>query len=111
MEPDPPHSPADEEIVGIRRGRAVLRIRVTPRSGRTGVELGAGHLAVRVRAPAERGRATEEALRAVAEWLGLPPTRLKLVAGETGRNKTVSIEGKDAADLRKLVAEKLDRGA
>jgi uncharacterized protein len=93
----------------VSRGRAIVRIRVTPRSGRTGVSFGDGHLAVRVRAPAEGGKATEEALRALADWLGFARSSLELLAGATSRLKTVAVAGIEAADLRKLVTERLGR--
>ena len=100
-----------DDAVGSSRGRAVIRIRVTPRSSRTGVAAGPGCLAVRVRAPAEAGKATEEALRALADWLGLPRSRLTLAAGGASRLKVVSVTGETPDDLRKRVAERLGEDA
>jgi len=73
-----------------------LTVRVRPRSGRTAV--GGDHdgaLVVRVRAPAEGGRATDEALRAVADALGLRAGAVTLRSGPTSRTKVLDLEGDD----------------
>jgi hypothetical protein len=51
-----------------------------------------GALVVRVAEPAEGGRATEAALRAVAIALQLPRRAVTLVRGTTSRNKIVDID-------------------
>lgn len=102
----PPEDSPDP--VGTSRGRATLRIRVTPRARTTGVTAAGGHLAVRVRAAAEGGKATEEAIRAVAGLLGIGRSRLEVIAGATSRLKTLGVEAIDPADLRKLLAKRLE---
>ncbi len=81
-----------------------LTVRVRPRSGRTTV--GGDHdgaLVVRVRAPAEDGRATAEVLRAVADALGLRPGAVTLRSGPTSRTKVLDVEG-DEHELAAVVA-------
>jgi uncharacterized protein len=58
-----------------------------------------GALVVRVVEPADRGRATAAALRAVADALGVPRRSVTLVAGATARRKmvTVDVAGGDGA--------------
>lgn len=87
----------------------ILLVRVTPRARRLGVEAGAGRLAVRVGAPAERGRATEEALGRIADFLDLPRSALSLASGATSRDKRVRVAGFTPSDLRKRIAERLGR--
>jgi uncharacterized protein (TIGR00251 family) len=78
-----------------------LRVRLTPRGGRDEVRLLAdGSLAVRVAAPPVEGRANEALRRAVAKALGVAPSRVQLVRGERSREKTLSVEGIDAAGVR-----------
>jgi uncharacterized protein YggU (UPF0235/DUF167 family) len=90
----------------------VLRLRVRPRSSRRGV-LGtnAGTLAVGVAAAPEGGKATAEAMKVVASWLGVAPSRLGLISGATSRSKRVLVSGETAGSLRRLVAERLAAGA
>ncbi|MGN6593920.1 MAG: DUF167 domain-containing protein [Terriglobales bacterium] len=48
--------------------------------------------AVAVTAPADGGRANRAIERALAEHLGIPPSRVRIVLGFTAREKVVEIE-------------------
>ena len=48
--------------------------------------------AVAVTAPAADGRANRAIERALAEHLGLPPSRVRIVLGHTARDKVVEIQ-------------------
>ncbi|HQT73579.1 MAG TPA: DUF167 domain-containing protein [Acidiphilium sp.] len=56
-------------------------------------------LRVAVAAPPQEGRANEAVLKALAEGLGLSPSRLALRAGAQARDKLVLATGLSAADL------------
>src|SRR5437660_1730151 len=60
---------------------ASITVRVVPRSSRAIVERWPRGIVVRVRAPAEAGRATEEARRVLAAALGTPRSRVTLRTG------------------------------
>jgi uncharacterized protein YggU (UPF0235/DUF167 family) len=80
-----------------------LAIRVRPGAGRTLV--GGAHggaLLVRVGEPAVDGRATEAALRAVAEAFGVRRQQVALVMGATTRDKVVDVMGDEAVLSRRL---------
>jgi uncharacterized protein (TIGR00251 family) len=83
------------------RGDGVrLAIRCIPRGGADRIEgVVEGRLRVRVAAPAVDGEANDALLRLLADELDLPRGAVRLVAGQTGRNKTLAIEGIDAAGL------------
>ena len=99
-----------------RAGGTDLFVRLTPRSSRDGIdgfgEAGDGslHLLARVRAVPEKGAANQALERLVAEWLGVPRSRVAVVAGGTSRLKTVRIAG-DAGDLARRVAELAGRSS
>ncbi len=83
----------------------LLRVRLTPRSAREQVTLlDDGSLAVRVSAPPVDGRANAALERAVASALGVAPSRVALVRGTRGRDKTLRVEGLNAADVRERLA-------
>jgi uncharacterized protein (TIGR00251 family) len=70
----------------------VLAIRVKPSAARTRV--GGSHgtaLVVAVTAPPVDGRATEAAIRAVAEALDIPVRQVSLRTGATSRDKLLTI--------------------
>jgi uncharacterized protein (TIGR00251 family) len=78
-----------------------LRVRVQPRASRDA--LGGerqGALVVRLTAPPVEGRANEALARILAEALGVAPSAVRLVRGESGRDKLVSVAGIDAATAR-----------
>jgi uncharacterized protein (TIGR00251 family) len=82
-----------------------MAVRVRPGAART--EVGGRYgdaLVVRVTARAVEGKATEAALRAVADAFGVRRRDVRLVSGTRSRDKVVDVEG-DAAEL----AARLDR--
>ncbi|HEY5987908.1 MAG TPA: DUF167 domain-containing protein [Streptosporangiaceae bacterium] len=71
-----------------------VTIRVQPGSARTVVGGRRGDaLMVRVTARPVEGKATEAALRAVADAFGVRPREVHLVTGMTSREKVVRIDG------------------
>ena len=82
-----------------------VAIRVAPASSRTSVGGRRGDaLVVRVTQPAVDGRATEAALAAIAEALGVRRGDVRLVRGATSRDKIVAIDD-SSAELRGRLAE------
>jgi uncharacterized protein len=79
-----------------------LTIRVTPGARRPGADGPA--LAVRVAARAVDGAATEAALAAVAEALGVRRRQVALVRGATARTKVVEVDGDDAVLAERVTA-------
>lgn len=80
---------------------AFLPVRVTPAAGRDALLGWQGDvLRLSVAAPAERGKANEAALRLLAVALGLSRQRLRIVRGQTSRQKLIAIEGVDEVEVR-----------
>ena len=85
-----------------------VAIRCVPRGGADRIEgVVEGRLRVRVAAPAVDGAANDALLRLLADELGVARNAVRLIAGETGRNKVVAIEG---IDPERLVARWPDLG-
>ena len=70
--------------------RVTLHVRPNASATRVGGEHD-GALVVRVKAPAEHGKATAAALDALAEALALPRRSVSLVSGATSRRKIVEV--------------------
>lgn len=69
-----------------------ITVRVTPNAKETRVErLGEGIFAVWVREPPREGRANRAVRAALAEFLGIVPSRLSIASGRGSRRKIVSI--------------------
>ncbi len=84
-----------------------MRVEIHVRPNASDTVVGGTHggaLVVRVKEPAHQGRATEAALRAVADALMVPRRCVTVVRGGTSRKKLIEIDapgsGRDFADNR-----------
>lgn len=59
-----------------------------------------GSLTIYIKAPAIEGRANLAAVKLVAKYCGVTPSRVKLVRGATSRNKVFEIADKSPDSLR-----------
>jgi uncharacterized protein (TIGR00251 family) len=86
---------------------AVLRVRLTPKGGRTEVirRDKAGVVYVRVAAPPVDGAANRALIALLSDALHVPKSRIAFQAGETRREKTLRIAGLDAPTLEIRLAE------
>ena len=76
-------------------------MRVQPRASRDGLGgVREGALVVRLTAPPVEGAANAALLKLLAKVLGLPPSALELLRGQSGRDKLVLARGLDAATAR-----------
>jgi len=94
-------------------GGVSVRLRVTPRGGSDRIDglardaEGGRFLKLRVSAVAEKGQANEAVVRLLAKAWRLPRTALTITAGESGRNKVVTVAG-DAAVLEAQISTWLE---
>jgi uncharacterized protein (TIGR00251 family) len=89
--------------------RIELEVRVQPRSRRRGVEkIPDGRFKIRVNAAPDKGKANKEMLEVLADYLGLSPSRLKIVRGETDRDKTIALD-LEPKEFEVLKARRQDR--
>ena len=73
-----------------------LTCRIHPRATHDRVEWDGTVAGVWVGAPAAEGQANRAVVRAVARWLSVAPSRVRIVAGTRSRTKVVDVEGLDA---------------
>ena len=72
----------------------VIAVHACPRASKNAVQgLHGDALKVRLRAPPVDGKANEALLEFLAETLGVPMRNLRLLSGETGRQKRVLAKG------------------
>ncbi|MBI5294710.1 MAG: DUF167 domain-containing protein [Chloroflexi bacterium] len=84
---------------------AALAVRVTPRASKTKIVelLEDGTLKVHLAAPPVDDEANQELLKFMAEVLGVPKTRLDIVAGLAGRDKLIAVLDMDADTAHKRI--------
>jgi uncharacterized protein (TIGR00251 family) len=82
-----------------------LRVRVIPNARRTEISgTREGELVLRLNAPAIEGRANKEAIEFISKQLGVPRSKVALVAGEKSRHKIFEIVGLDLSDVEGRLA-------
>jgi uncharacterized protein len=78
-----------------------LKVRVQPRAKRTEVAgEREGAIVIRVNAPPVDGRANEAVCRLIAKRLGVASGAVRVVRGDTARDKVVRVDGIDAVAAR-----------
>jgi hypothetical protein len=79
----------------------VLKVKIQPRASRNEVAGPLGDaLKIRLQAPPVDGKANKALLRFLAKTLGLSTRQIRLVHGETHREKRLLIIGSSAKDIR-----------
>ena len=80
-----------------KKGSA-LAVRFTPRASRNVIveRLDDGTIKVRIASPPTDNEANDTLMQFLSEILGVPRSRLDIVAGVTGRDKLISIVDMDA---------------
>jgi uncharacterized protein len=85
----------------------IVDVQVVPRASRVAVGPAVGakgeRLRVAVTAPPVDGAANAAVIDALARAFGVRRAAVRIVRGETGRRKTVEIEGGDPATLQALL--------
>jgi hypothetical protein len=69
---------------------------VHPRASREAVRWDGRELRLWITQPPVEGAANAAALRMVADWLDVAPSRVRLVSGRRGAHKLVEVEGIDS---------------
>ncbi len=84
---------------------AKITVRVTPRAGRNSIDgyAAGGVLRVRIAAAPADGKANEAVLHLLAKALGVPPTRVAVVAGATSRVKIIEVNGLSEAAIQAML--------
>jgi uncharacterized protein (TIGR00251 family) len=86
----------------IPKQMGYLTVRVTPGARESAVgEWKEGVLRVKVREPAEKGRANDAVTKLLAKTLGVPATAVVLKRGATSREKRFEVDGLDDDELRR----------
>lgn len=86
--------PPETPFAGAPGGGTVIRIRVTPRAGRSEVAgVRQGTLLVRLAAAPVDGAANDALVVLLADLLDLPRRAISIVRGQRGRDKHVRIDG------------------
>lgn len=88
---------------------AAITVRVTPRARNNEIVEVLSDLTVKIRltAPPVEGKANKALIEFLSDVLDMPKSKIEIVAGETGRDKIVSILEADSDEVHKKLLEHL----
>lgn len=88
---------------------AALAVRITPRASKNEISeiLSDGTVKIRLTAPPVEGKANLALVNFLSDVLGVPPSRIEIVAGATGRDKLISVLDMDADSLHQRILQHL----
>ena len=87
-------------VVSAHAHGSALSVVVVPRSGKSSVEqLADGSIQIRLTAPPVDGAANAALLRFLADVLGVPRSRLEIIAGASSRRKRIRVGGLTPVEL------------
>ena len=81
----------------------MLEVRAQPRARKNEVMVRDGRVIVRVTAPPAEGKANAAVCALLAKSLGVPKTAVKVERGAGSRDKVVSIDGMDDAEVKRCL--------
>ena len=91
----------------LAQPNTAIRVEVQPKAARSEILGFRGDvLHVKVTAPPEKGKANEALLKLLAEALGVPRTRIRVLRGHTSRYKSIAVDCLSQGELyRRLRGE------
>jgi uncharacterized protein (TIGR00251 family) len=89
---------------------SAIAVRITPRASRNKIVevLPDGTIKIHIAAPPVDGEANEELIKFLAEVLNIAKSRLEIVAGQTGRDKLISVVDMDADTVTRRIVAHID---
>ena len=87
-----PDLPPAAVLAGRIDPQGRLAVRVSPGARGEGIVVEAQRVLVRVRAKPQDGAANVAVLALLARALGIAPSRLRLLRGDTGRDKLIGVD-------------------
>lgn len=89
---------------------SAISVRLTSKASRNAVAgiMENGTVKVYVTAAPTNGEDNEALIKLLADILSVPESKVEIVAGNTGRDKILSVLGLDAITLTRLIREHLD---
>lgn len=89
---------------------SAIAVRVTPRASHNKISemLPDGTIKIHIAAPPVDGEANEKLIEFLSDVLNIAKSRLEIVAGESGRDKLISVLDMDAETVNQRIVAHLD---
>jgi uncharacterized protein (TIGR00251 family) len=77
----------------MKNSSKIINVRVRPNSSRRLIEQKDGYFKVYVNKPAQDGRANQQLIKLLAEYMGVKKYQVRIVKGQNCRDKLIEIDG------------------
>ena len=93
-----------------RMGSAIS-VRITPRSNKNEIVsiMDDGVVKIKLTAPPVDGKANDELVKYLAETLNVPKNRVEIVAGQSSRNKLITILDLSPSEVEAILSSELNK--
>ena len=90
---------------------AAITVRITPRTSRNEIHdvLDDGTVKIRLTAPPVEGKANKELIKFLSSVLDVPSSSLKILAGQTGHDKLISVVGLSSEQVQQKILKHLEK--
>lgn len=88
---------------------AAITVRVTTRASKNEIQgiMEDGTIKIRITSAPVEGQANETLLKYLAELLDIRASQLEIIAGQTGKDKLISVIGMDAETVQERILKQL----
>lgn len=88
---------------------AAITVRVTPRAGKNEIQeiMDDGTIKIRITSAPVDGQANDTLLEYLAKLLDVKISQLEIIAGQTGRDKLISVLGMDAESVHQRIMQEI----
>lgn len=86
---------------------AAVAVRITPRMAKNEIYdiLEDGTIKIRLTAPPVDGKANQALIEFLAKILSVPPSSMEIIAGQTGRDKLITIMGLNSDQVQQRILQ------
>ena len=90
---------------------AAITVRVMPRSGRNEISeiQEDGTIKIRLKAAPVEGQANKALIEFLSEILDIPKSKIEIVAGQSGRDKLITILDLDSDSVQKKILSQIEK--
>ncbi|HTY26192.1 MAG TPA: DUF167 domain-containing protein [Desulfomonilaceae bacterium] len=87
-----------------REDGVIIKVKVTPNSSKNALTQPVGdRLGIKLTSPPVEGKANKQLIKFLAKKLGVPPSSIMVLHGQTSREKVLFVMGMDRADVREKI--------
>ncbi len=92
-------------------GGTAFAVRVVPRSAKTEIVgfMEDGTVRIHLTAPPVEGKANQQLIEFLSEIFQIKPSRIEIAAGESSKNKIVTVEGLSPLEVEQILTENLQQ--